>query len=80
MIPAGWRDRPMPTLHELTLFLGGSGDSFTGDLLRLMCKGDPGNRARLARAFPLEDQALRAWMATEPAPTFGQLEEQLAGG
>ena len=78
MIPAAWRDLPMPTLGQLALFLGGSDDSFTGDLLRLMGKADPGNRARLARAFPREDQALRAWMSTEPAPTFGQLEELLA--
>lgn len=74
--PDEWRSRPMPTLYELALFLRGSETSFTGQLLRLMMKADPGHRARLARGFPVEAEALEAWMALEPV-TFGSLLDTL---
>ncbi len=70
--PPAWRDKPMPTLAELALFLRGADDSHMGDLLRLMRKSDPGNRRRLAEAFPHVDRALVAWEALSPA-SFGEL-------
>lgn len=67
-------------LPMLALFLGGSGDSFTGDLLRLMRKADPGNRARLARGFAREDTALALWELNPEPPTAEQLAAQLEFG
>jgi hypothetical protein len=58
---------------DLALFLGGSPDSFTGVLLNLIVKADPGNRARLADAFPAVVHAWRIWGGTDPAPTADEL-------
>lgn len=69
-------DKPMPTLAELAIFLGGSDDSFTGDLLRLMRKADPGNLARLRAGFNDEYRALRAWEKLE-SPTWDDLRNAL---
>lgn len=54
---------PVATTGELALFLGGSEDSFTGLLLALIAKADPGNRSRLSMAFPVEVAAWYAWGA-----------------
>lgn len=64
---------------DLALYLGGSGDSFTGMLLNLAAKTDPGNRARLRAAFPREITAYETWMRCEPPPTAAELAAQLAG-
>jgi hypothetical protein len=56
-------DRPIMTFDDLALALGGSGDSFTGHLLLLIAKADPGNRARLRRGFPRQVAAWEIWQA-----------------
>lgn len=61
------------THDELSRWLGGSGDSFTGVLLHLIAKADPGNRARLTQAFPLEVAAWLVWQGADPAPTAEEL-------
>jgi hypothetical protein len=42
-------------------------DHFTAELIRLVAKADPGNRARLRRAFPHVVQAYEWWMAADLA-------------
>ena len=37
------------------------GDSFTPQLYSLISKADPGNRAKLALAFPIEVGVFKAW-------------------
>ena len=74
-----WAGQVIYSTAQLALFLGGSEDSFTGLLLVLMQKADPGNKARLAGAFPRETAAYDMWMSMSPAPTFAQLREALAG-
>lgn len=64
---------------QLALFLGGSEDSFTGLLLVLFQKADPGNLTRLKKGFPEIHEAWETWNAMSPAPTFRQLREALAG-
>lgn len=59
-------DHPVVTHAHLALFLGGSEDSFTGQLLHLIAKADPGNRARLRRGFPQEVAAWEMWMGNPP--------------
>jgi len=71
-------DQKMVTTGHLALFLGGSTDSFTGLLLVLIAKADPGNRYRLYQAFPREVDAWEAWMRTDPAPTAAELAAILA--
>lgn len=71
-------DRQMFGTGDLALFLGGSETSFTGLLIVLMQKADPGNLARLRLAFPRECRAWEAWNAMSPCPTFRQLREGLA--
>ena len=61
-----WQDRQMYDTDALARFLGGSEDSFTGLLLVLMQKADPGNLARIRNAI-------------SPAPTPRQLREVLQG-
>lgn len=63
-------DRPMAGIGDLALALGGSETSFTGDLLRLIAKSDPGNRTLLRTAYPRQVLAYELWMATSPAPTL----------
>lgn len=62
----------MMQLDDLAVFLGGSADSFTGDLLRLMRKADPGNRVALAAAFPEQHIALVVWESLQE-PTYAKL-------
>lgn len=73
-----WDDRPILTTNALALFLGGSEDSFTGLLLILFQKADPGNLYRLRLAFPEVHAAWETWNAMSPAPTFRELREALA--
>ncbi|HEV2452007.1 MAG TPA: hypothetical protein VGS62_08775 [Streptosporangiaceae bacterium] len=73
-----WDGRQILRTGDLALFLGGSGDSFTGLLLTLIAKADPGNKARLRMAFPREVAAFDGWQSMSPAPTFRQLREALA--
>lgn len=51
----------------LAIYLGGSGSSFTGQLLRLIAKADTGNRHRLAQSFPTEVHAWEVWTQS-PVP------------
>lgn len=65
---------PMPgdmivdDFSTLALFLGGSGDSFTGDLLRLIAKADPTNLQQIALGFPRHVRAFLMWRACAPVP------------
>lgn len=77
-VPDEYADQVLATTGHLAIFLGGSADSFTGQLLALFGKADPGNWAKLARAFPDEAAALMAWTEHEPAPTWAQLAALLA--
>ena len=53
--------------------------SFTGDLLRLIAKADPGNRARLRAGFPKHVAAWEMWQASpDGGLTSGQLHAALA--
>lgn len=72
-----WQDRQMWDTDNLAVFLGDSGDSFTGLLLVLMQKADPGNLARLRLAFPREVRAWETWNAMSPCPTYRELREAL---
>jgi hypothetical protein len=54
------------TWEELCLFLDGSPTSFTGLLLTLITKADPGNRARLREGFPRQVAAWEAWCEHAP--------------
>lgn len=74
-----WDDRQIDATWDLAVFLGGSHDSFTGKLLDLVAKADPGNRARLEMAFPRQVAAWKLWQSMSPAPTFRQLREALDG-
>ena len=56
-------DHKVETWGELCLALGGSRDSFTGLLLTLIEKADPGNRARLRAGFPRQVAAWERWVA-----------------
>lgn len=71
-------DQVISRTGALAVFLGGSEDSFTGILLYLTSKADPGNRARLRSAFPRQVRAWETWMSTVPAPTAAQLAALLA--
>jgi hypothetical protein len=71
-------DWPVPTLGALAVPLGGSWDSFTGQLLLLIQKADVGNRARLACAFPREVVAVEVWTAIGPA-TWGEIRTLVDG-
>jgi len=76
-IPEGLDDRRMHGTGDLAVFLGGSEDSFTGLLVVLMQKADPGNLARLTLAFPREVAAWMVWNAMSPVPTFSRLRSAL---
>lgn len=71
-------DTKITSYAELALALGGSGDSFTGQLLLLVAKADPGNRARLRRGFPRQVAAWEMWMEAAPHLTAGGLADALA--
>lgn len=62
------------TWEDLVLFLDGSPTSFTGQLVTLIEKADPGNRARLREAFPRQVAAWEMWCENAPL-TRGQLED-----
>lgn len=57
-------DHKVQTWHELCLALGGDVTSFTGHLLALIEKADPGNRARLRAGFPRHVAAWEIWAAS----------------
>jgi hypothetical protein len=61
------------TGERLAVFLGGADDSFTGELLKLVARADPGNRARLREAFPREVRAWEIWASLEEPPTAEQM-------
>jgi hypothetical protein len=65
--------RSAASWYELCLFLGGSPDSFTGLLLTLIAKADPGNRARRRDAYPRHVAAWETWQRIAPC-TWGDLE------
>jgi hypothetical protein len=71
-------DHKVETWHELCLALGGDVTSFTGDLLRLIGKADPGNRARLRAGFPKHVAAWEMWTGSAVTLTSGQLHSALA--
>lgn len=62
---------------DLCLFLGGSNGSFTGMLLYLTAKADPGNLARLREGFPREVRAWEIWHTTDPAITAEELDKRI---
>lgn len=73
-------EAPVESIGHLALALGGMESSFTGQLLHLIPKGDPVNRARLALAFPREVAAYETWMgfptwrgSEKRPPTVGEL-------
>jgi hypothetical protein len=61
-------DHPVEDMKTLCLFLGGDDTSFTGDLLRLIAKADPGNLNRLSAAFPRHVAAYLMYRACAPVP------------
>jgi hypothetical protein len=69
-------DEDLTDLSSLAVFFGGSGDSWTGDFLRLVAKSDPEHRARLREAFPLLVNGWEAWMLLAH-PTVGALTTEL---
>ena len=75
MRPSALPDDHLVVTHEhLALFLGGSADSFTGQLLHLIAKADPGNRARLRAGFPQEVAAWEMWMGDPPMTSAAMTE------
>lgn len=68
-------DTPVTTFHDLALFLGGSRDSWTGDLLRLIAKSDPEHRDALREAFPVHVAVWTRWNASAPPQTVAQMTE-----
>jgi hypothetical protein len=74
VLPAGHK---VQTWHELCLALGGDATSFTGDLLRLIQKADPGNRARLRAGFPKHVAAWEIWQESSGTLTSGELHAAL---
>ena len=69
------KDEPMHGLGDLAVALGGSEDSFTGQLLALVAKAQatPENYGPLRAAFPRVVRAWELWMATSPAPSADEL-------
>lgn len=72
-----WEDRQMWVPGDLAMFLGGNETDFTGLLLVLIQKADPGNLALLRLAFPYQVRAWEMWGSMSPVPTFRQLREAL---
>ena len=71
--------RPLYGIGDLAEFLGGSESSFTGQLLLLLQKADPGNVARIRMGFPEVVETWEMWNAMSPTPTWRQLREALTG-
>jgi hypothetical protein len=69
--------RPCGSWEDLCLFLDGSPTSFTGMLLTLIAKADPGNRARLRAEFPRHVAAWETWVGLAPC-TWGELDAATA--
>lgn len=67
------RDSMVTDHRELCLALGGDETSFTGGLLRLIAKADPGNLHRLSQGFPGHVVAFLTWRAAAPDITAGEL-------
>jgi hypothetical protein len=64
-----WAEFPCVSTAQLAIPLGGSDDSFIGQLLYLIAKADMGNYVRLKDAFPREVVAYELWhMACEAYP------------
>lgn len=76
MIGALHEDMVVTDFHHLCLFLGGDVTSFTGKLLELIAKADPGNRAKLFRVYPREVAAFEHWQAA-PILTAAELDRLL---
>jgi hypothetical protein len=70
-------DHPLAGWSDLCLALGGSPDSFTGRLLELIQKADPGNKRRLRLGFPQHVAALDLWMRCAPELTAGELRDHI---
>lgn len=70
-------DQLIHSIGLLALVLDGTGDSFTGQLLLLIAKADPGNREALRRGFPDAVSAYETWQSFRDAPTAAQLEAAL---
>ncbi len=68
---------PMHGIGDLASALGGSEDSFTGCLLKLIAKADPDNRERLRLAYPRVVRAWEVWMTMRPTPTADELQAEL---
>ena len=75
-----WDDRQLWGTGDLAVFLGGSENSFTGLLLVLLQKADPGNVARIRRGFPEIVRAWETWNSMSPVPTAAQLRAALEAG
>lgn len=71
----GWK---VHSTGELAVFLGGSDTSFTGMLLDLIAKADPGNKAKIRLGFPHTVAVYDAWMTCDPVPTWGEVKAALA--
>lgn len=74
MIGALREDALVKDWDDLCLFLNGARTSFTGKLLELIQKADPGNRAKLAAVYPREVAAWREWMLHDTSLTAAQLD------
>lgn len=61
-------DAVVEDLTHLALFLGGDATSFTGHLLRLFAKADPGNLNKLVQVYPRQVRAWLLWRACAPVP------------
>lgn len=72
-----FEDTPLYDTGDLAHFLGGSESSFTGLLLLLLQKADPGNVARIRTGFPEIVEAWETWNAMSPTPTWRELREAL---
>lgn len=70
-------DGPITTMAQLAVFCGGPA-SFTGEVLRLLARADPGMRSRLRYAFPELWTAWDAWMDCLSAPTPDELRAQIS--
>lgn len=73
-LPAAHR---LNDIGDLALALGGDQTSFTGQLLGLIAKADPGNRERLRVAFPRIVRGWELWLELAPDLTAEQLQQLL---
>jgi hypothetical protein len=66
--PACPPDEVLDDLGGLARALGGERKGWREDLLRLIARSDPGNRRRLAVAFPRTVRAYELWAPAAPLP------------